>query len=749
MPYPSATHVDHPAQSHVPSMMTAGGLHALQRDVLEAVASGLALDQIADLLCRIVERLVPETVCSVLTVDTNRVLHPLAGPSLPRAYSLALDGVAIGPEVGSCGTAAYLGLPVLSRDIDADPRWDGYKAMPLAAGLRACWSSPIKGRDGRVIATFAFYFRSCRDPTGYERQIVETSVHVCGLAIEHDEIWSRLELTNRRFDVALSNMSQGLCFFDGNRRLIVANRRYCEIYGLNPTSLEPGTSLEDIVALRVAAGSGPAMTPGEYLGWRDTVRDFTSASDTCVELANGRVIAIHHQPMPDSGWVATHEDITERRHAEAQVIYMARHDALTGLPNRRLFHERTDQALAAAGPARTCAALCLDLDGFKAVNDTFGHAVGDLLLQGVAERLQACIRAEDTVTRLGGDEFAVLMVGLDRPERAGELAQRIVSSLIEPFYLEGHRVVVGASIGIAFAPDDGSSPARLMKSADTALYRAKLDERGSYRFFEREMDARLQARLHLERDLREAVQAETFELVYQPLVDHASNRICAFEALLRWPHHTRGTLAPAEFIPLAEETGLIVPLGAWALRQACAQAATWAGDVKVSVNLSPVQLKSKALVGVVAGALSESGLPACRLELEIAESALLGNGAETLRTLHALRSLGVSVALDDFGTGFSSLSHLRSFPFDKIKLDQSFTRDLLAREDAVSIIRAIVSLGRSLGMATATEGIEAEAQLALLQSKERTEIQGFLLSHPRSGNDARLIVEHSLPWPPA
>ncbi|WP_428488377.1 putative bifunctional diguanylate cyclase/phosphodiesterase [Rhodopila sp.] len=709
-------------------------LHALQCDVLEAVAAGHPLDRVMHLLCRRVEQLAPAVVCSVLAMDDQGHLYPLAAPSLPEDYADALAGTQVGAAIGSRGSAAVHHRCI---DINADASWTLFEASPLSAGLRACWSSPIKRRDGQVIGTFAFYYRRCRPPTALERRIVEISLPLCALAIEHHRVWSRLELTNQRFDIALSNMSQGLCFFDGAQKLIVANRRYSEIYGLAPASIGPGTSLQEIVDLRIAAGSGPRMRAGAYLDWRDTVRDFDTPSDTVVELTNGRVIAIHHRPMPDFGWVATHEDVTERKRVEAQIVYMARYDALTGLPNRVLFNEKMEQALALTGRGQGCAVLCLDLDHFKAVNDTYGHSIGDALLKGVAERLAACVREVDTITRLGGDEFAVLLVGLDRPESAGELAQRIARSLSEPFELDSHSIVAGLSVGIAIAPQDGNTPDKLLKNADTALHRAKQDERGSYRFFEPEMDARLQARMALERDLRQAVRDEAFELAFQPVLNLAANAICSFEALLRWRHPTRGMISPAEFIPLAEETGLIVPIGAWVLRRACAEAKNWPSPVKVAVNLSVVQFKSRSLVETVRQALAASDLPATRLELEITESMLLKNSNDTLAMLHELRDLGASIAMDDFGTGYSSLSYLRSFPFDKIKIDQSFIRDLSKKDDSVAIIRAIVSLGRSLGMVTTAEGVETEDQLAQLRREGCTEIQGYLFSRPTSAENAR------------
>ena len=715
-------------------------LHALQCRVLEAVASGRKLARVADILCREIEALLPATVCSVLSVDEAGRLHPLGGPSLPEAFSRAIDGLPIGPQAGSCGAAAFGGRPVGTADIDSDPGWQPYKAIPLAAGLRACWSTPIKGRDGRVVGTFAFYYRTARASTPLERDVVETSIHLCALAIEHEEVWNRLALTNQRLDVALDNMSQGLCFFDGAERLILANRRYAEIYDLRPDSLRPGMLLEDILHLRVAAGSGPRMQPHEYLGWRATMKESTNPTDTLVELANGRIVAIHRQPMPDTGSVATHEDITARRRSEAQIAYMARHDALTSLANRTSFHETLQQAVAGLATGRRCAVLCFDLDHFKSVNDAYGHPAGDALLQRVAERTVGIVRATDTVCRLGGDEFAVLLPNLEQAEEAGELARRLICELSEPFRLECGSILVGASVGIAVAPRDGLSPGDLLKSADTALYRAKLEERGTFRFFEPEMDARLQARMALERDLRQAIQEQQFELAYQPMLDLATDQILGFEALLRWRHPQRGNVPPSEFIPVAEETGLICTLGAWALHQACMEAAHWPHRIKVAVNLSTVQFKQKTLVETVSQALLKARLPAKRLELEVTESLLLSDKASTQGALHALRALGISISIDDFGTGYSSLSYLRSFPFDKIKIDQSFIRDLSDAENSIGIVRAILGLGRSLGMTTIAEGVETLDQLERLRQEGCSEAQGFLLGRPVSAENVRLLL---------
>ena len=425
-------------------------------------------------------------------------------------------------------------------------------------------------------------------------------------------------------------------------------------------------------------------------------------------------------------------DVTARKQAEARIVYMAHHDALTDLPNRILFHERLDELLARVRRSgETLAVHCLDLDHFKGVNDTLGHPIGDELLKAVALRLRRCLRDSDLVARLGGDEFAVVQWPVESPNQASAMANMLIEVVSKPYEVQGHEFVVGASIGIAFAPHDGDTADGLLRNADMALYRAKGEGRGTAHFFEPEMDRRIQARRVLELDLRKAFANGELELYYQPLINISSNQVSGFEALLRWRHSERGMVPPIEFIPLAEEIGLIVPLGEWVLRTACAEAVRWPGDFKVAVNLSPAQFRSRGVIKAVLTALAYSRLPAERLELEITESVLLGETDANLATLHQLREIGVRISMDDFGTGYSSLSYLRCFPFDKIKIDRSFVSELAERPDCLAIIRAVAGLGSSLGIATTAEGIETAEQLERVRSEGCTEVQGYLFSAPR------------------
>jgi diguanylate cyclase (GGDEF)-like protein len=539
------------------------------------------------------------------------------------------------------------------------------------------------------------------------------------------------KVRNLQFDTAINNMSQGLCFFDASHRLIVCNDRYIDMYDLPHGRVGPGTPLAEIVDMRFEAGSFPEMTRDEYLKWRNKVAISHEPTDSIVELGNGKTFKIRHRPMPDGGWVATHEDITEQRRSEVKIEYMAHHDALTDLANRVLLNERLEQALGQRIHREEMVAVHhLDLDQFKAVNDTFGHPAGDKLLKIVADRLRTLVRETDTIARMGGDEFVVVQAAIADPAEATSLAQRIIASMSEPFDLDGHQAVIGASVGIAVGPSDGLKPDRLLRNADLALYRAKGDGRGTFRFFEAAMDLQMQTRRIMERDLRKALPAGEFELYYQPVVNLASGDISGFEALIRWNHPEQGLVSPAAFIPLAEETSFIVPMGEWVIRQACATAAQWPGDLSVAVNISAAQFRYPGLMQVIVGALATSGLQPTRLEIEITETVLLQNRETTLAVLHQLRELGVRIAMDDFGTGHSSLTYLQCFPFDKIKIDRSFVKDITENAGSLNIVRAVAALAKGMGMTATAEGIETREQLDRITCEGCTEMQGFLFSRP-------------------
>jgi diguanylate cyclase (GGDEF)-like protein len=587
--------------------------------------------------------------------------------------------------------------------------------------------------DGRVIAYTAYPMpdggglATHEDITEREAMIARLKQQQGGPSADHEEA---LKIRNLQFDMAINNMSQGLCFFDAAHRLIVCNQRYIEMYDLPPDRVTPGMLLSEIVDMRFEAGSFPAMSREEYLHWRTKVAVSADPTDSIVELRNGRTFKIRHRPMPTFGWVATHEDITEQRQAEIKIEYMAHHDALTGLANRALLNQRLESALDRVAAPEMLAVHHLDLDQFKAVNDTFGHAAGDKLLKIVAERLRALVRDTDTIARMGGDEFVIVQVPIAEAAEATLLAQRIIAAISEPFDLDGHRAVIGTSVGIATNPGEELSPDKLLRNADLALYRAKDHGRGTFRFFEPAMDLQVQTRRVMEQDLRRALPAGEFELYYQPVVDLASNEISGFEALIRWNHPKHGLVAPAAFIPLAEEIGFIIPMGEWVIRQACATAARWPGELRVAVNISAAQFRNCGLLQVIVGALSASGLSPTRLEIEITETVLLQNRETTLAALHQLRALGVRIAMDDFGTGYSSLTYLQSFPFDKIKIDRSFVKDIDRNTGSLNIVRAVAALASGLGMTATAEGVETHGQLAQIVAAGCNEMQGYLFSQP-------------------
>ncbi len=535
---------------------------------------------------------------------------------------------------------------------------------------------------------------------------------------------SETALQHARFEAALNNMVQGLCMFGPEGRVLVHNRRFAEMFG------QPAVHASVVETLPAALRGGVSAKGGSGPG----PQSFSQALD------DGRTIAVAKEPMVDGGWVATFEDITERQRAEERLAHMARHDALTGLPNRVSYREQMGRALTQVRREGGLAVLCLGLDHFKTVNDALGHPVGDALLQAVAGRLLEITREADTVVRLGGDEFAVIQSAATQPTEAKVLAERLVASLAAPFDVLGHQVAIGASVGIAVTTDGEVTPDGLLKCADLAMVRAKLDGRGTYRFFEEEMDARMQARRLLEIDLRQAVIEGQFDVYYQPLVNSADGAVSGFEALLRWPHPTRGMVSPGEFVPLAEELGLISTIGLWVLDRACADAVAWPDGVKVAVNLSALQFRNRNLARCIAAALERSGLPSQRLELEITESLLLQDSETTLAILHEIRALGVRISMDDFGTGYSSLSYLRLFPFDKIKIDQSFIRSLDASGEGMAIIRAVVGLGRALGMRVVAEGVETQEQFDLLRREGCDQIQGYLISRPKPVGAVKGIV---------
>ena len=566
---------------------------------------------------------------------------------------------------------------------------------------------------------------------------------IAGLLVRRDRLTDqRLAAERRQLSIAVNNIPQGLVLYDASARIIICNQPYLDMFGLSPDVAKPGCTMQRLIAHRKETGSFDGDVD-EFCNAIIQTVSLGKATRQLTEAPGGRAIEIINRPLKSGGWVATIEDITERRRADEKIAHLAHYDGLTDLPNRILFRERLEQSLKAIRPGEQLAVLYIDIDEFKSVNDALGHPIGDELLKGVAERLRGCLEETDVAARLGGDEFAVIQTAIKDRSETTQLVDEIHSAIRQPLECMGHLITTDASIGIALAPGDGVDLDQLLKNADLALYGAKGDGRRTYRFFEAGMDQRARARRSLELELRQAISDGSLETYYQPVVNIEDGKISSCEALLRWRHPERGMISPAEFIPIAEDSGLINQLGLWVLNTACAEAATWPDHVRVAVNVSPVQFRSQSLALNVAAALAACGLPASRLELEITEAVLIRDDEAALDMLHQLRKLGVRIALDDFGTGYSSLSYLQRFPFDKIKIDRSFIKDIAGPGASSSIVQAVVNIAAASDMTTTAEGVETEQQRNLLYILGCTEMQGYLFSPAIPAAEVRrLLLSH-------
>lgn len=552
----------------------------------------------------------------------------------------------------------------------------------------------------------------------------------------------RLMLEKQRLDTAVNNMTHGLLLFDAQQRLVMCNDRYIEMFEVSRDVVKPGCTLRQLIQHRKDNGTFHGDVEQYCVAFVENLREGTTTRATITGAA-GRIVQLLYHPLPDGGWVTTLEDITDRRRSEERIAHMAHYDPLTELPNRLLFRERLAQALQQIDRDAQIAVLYVDIDGFKTVNDSLGHSVGDELLKGIAARLSHCVGDNGLVARLGGDEFAIIQTNVKIRTDVTDLVERLYQSIRDPYDCLGHQLMTDASIGIALASSADSDLEQLVKNADLAMYDAKASGRRTHRFFDPALEARAKSRHLLELDLRQAVADRGFEIHYQPIVDLRSNEVAGCEALLRWRHAERGFVSPAEFIPIAEDIGVIDEIGEWVLNAACAEAASWPSTVNIAVNVSPTQFRSRTLPLKVAAALARSGLSPDRLELEVTEAVLIRDHEAASETLAQLRALGVSIALDDFGTGYSSLSYLHRFHFDKIKIDRSFISEL-SEDKSRSILRAALGIAAAQNMVTTAEGVETEEQRRLLLDLGCTQMQGWLFSKARPASEVRALLRGSV-----
>ncbi len=554
---------------------------------------------------------------------------------------------------------------------------------------------------------------------------------------QHAAAQHQLSEKTQHLDTAINNMTQGLLLFDASGRLVICNQQYIDMFGVSPEIAKPGCHLRDLILHRQEQGTFVGDVDAYCAKFLNP--ESRGVRNTETTLPDGRTIQLIYQSSPDGGWATTLEDVTERRRVQAQIQHLAHYDALTNLPNRTLFQRHAEGLLVEAADAQF-AILYIDIDEFKRINDSLGHLIGDEFLKRVAERLRQAVGPNDFIARLGGDEFAIVQRNVSCDDDVNMLVARIYDGLRTPFDCNGHRLSSDASIGVAVAPRHGFDLFGLLKSADLAMYAAKAAGRRTSRFFEPTMEKQANLRRELESDMRTALLEGGFELHYQPLVDLCNDEVMGCEALIRWRHPLRGMVSPADFIPVAEDTGLIEEIGQWVLRTACAEAATWPAHVRIAVNVSPIQFRSQSLSLKVAAALAETGLDPRRLELEITEAVLIADDDAALAALNQLRALGVKIALDDFGTGYSSLQYLQHFPFDKIKIDRSFVKEVTRNSSSASIIRAVVSIAADRDMITTAEGVETLQQRETVQNLGCTQMQGYLFSAARPAHEIRALL---------
>jgi len=702
----------------------------LERQTLERLLGQTELQTLLEFMARGYQALLPGRLISVLLLEHKTgTLRDCASPDLPAAFRLAIDGQAIGPQAGSCGSAAFLGQVVIVPDIATDPLWANYKHLALPHGLAACWSLPIKGPQGRVLGTFAVYTKHIGAPSASDLSTLERGAYLAGLAIERRQSLDAL----LKLQQAVEQSPSSIVIANLDAEIEYANAAFFratgyspqEALGRNPRILQSGKTPPSVYREMWETLSSGRPWEGELINRRKDGSEYTEMARLApIIQPDGRI----------THYVGIKEDITRRKLAEQQIERLAFFDQLTGLPNRQLLRDRFQQAASLAQRHHQQMALMyIDLDHFKHINDTLGHHSGDELLLRVAQRLSALVRAGDTLSRQGGDEFVLMLPDCDQAA-ANQVAAKLIEQAGCSFRVGAHELTATLSVGIALYPHDGDTLDELARCADMAMYQAKHEGRSTFRFFTPALHTHSSRTLRLHNDLRLALEREELALVYQPQLRLADGKLLGIEALLRWQHPELGPVSPAEFIPIAESTGLILPIGDWVLRQGLQQLQRWdaagLGELTIAVNLSAVQFRDPRLSERIAQLLLESGLPAQRLEIELTESCAMINPQGSIATMESLRRLQIPVAIDDFGTGYSSLSYLKRFKVARLKIDQSFVRDLHLDPDDRAIVRAIIGLAEHLGMRTVAEGVETAEQLAWLRAHGCDEAQGYFFSRP-------------------
>jgi len=718
----------------------------LQRDILEMIAVGRATDEILDQLCLLSEAMVPNSVCSIMLLDdTQSHLNVCSAPSIPPEGIEALNGLQPGPNAGSCGTAVYSQEAVFVENILTDRRWQDLLDIAERFNLRACWSLPIKVEGDKVIGSFALTSFESRPPGPFHKRLLDTGSYLAGIVLQREQQAQRLLAAGIAFD----HMREAVMVTDAESRIVQANRAFERITGYSEK--------EAIGQTPKLLNSG-RQSPEFY---RNFFRSLDEQGEWRGEIWNRRkngdiypqwlsVKTIYGNDGKVSSYISVFADITETKNSERKLWQLAHHDPLSNLPNRLLLSARLEHAMQRAHrTGASIALLFIDLDRFKNINDSLGHQVGDELLKAISHRLQTSVHEDDTVARLGGDEFVVLLEDIRDANTVRMIGNRLIERLSDPVTVRGKSLVVTASIGISLYPEDAQDSETLLKHADAAMYKAKTLGRNRLAYYAPELTQEVQQRLDLENELRQGMAREEFSLHYQPQFAASDGRLVAVEALLRWNHPQRGTVPPNEFIPLAEETGLIRELGCWVTETACNQVMQWrkAGYplFTLAVNLSPYQLRGECTDALMT-ILERTGFPADWFEFEVTETLLVEEGGLALRELTEMRAvMGMSIAMDDFGTGHSSLSQLKFLPIGKLKIDRSFVNDLPADTNDAAIARAIILMAHTLGLEVVAEGVETVEQHRFLCESGCDHLQGFLYGKPMPAEEiTQLLAENGL-----